>query len=132
MSAAARPVILIVDDDADLSMIMKMILGHAGFEAHAVLSGQEALDWLGSRTPDLVLLDLMMPDINGFTILRKLRASETTTALPVVVLTAKADPKTRQETETAGADAFLTKPVNSKKLVEYVRRALGPKAPPEP
>lgn len=130
MSSDAKPVILIVDDDPDLAMIMKMILSHAGFEAHSVLSGQEALDWLGTRTPDLILLDLMMPDINGFTILRKLRASETTSSLPVVILTAKADQKTRMESQSAGADAFLTKPINSKSLIEYVRRALGPKAPP--
>lgn len=131
MSGETKPVILIVDDDPDLAMIMKMILSHAGFEAHSVLSGQEALNWLGARTPDLILLDLMMPDINGFTILRKLRASETTSALPVVILTAKADQKTRMESQSAGADAFLTKPINSKSLIEYVRRALGPKAPPE-
>ncbi len=130
MSSDTKPVILIVDDDPDLAMIMKMILSHAGFEAHSVLSGQEALDWLGKRTPDLILLDLMMPDINGFTILRKLRASETTSSLPVVILTAKADQKTRMESQSAGADAFLTKPINSKSLIEYVRRALGPKAPP--
>jgi adenylate cyclase len=133
MSAEARkPVILIVDDDPDLAMIMRMILTHAGFEAHSMLSGQDALNWLAERTPDLILLDLMMPDINGFTILRKVRASETMSSLPVVVLTAKADQKTRIESQSAGADAFLTKPINSKSLVEYVRRALGPKAPPVP
>lgn len=129
MSNDAKPVILIVDDDPDLAMIMRMILTHAGFEAHACLSGQEALDWLAARTPDLILLDLMMPDINGFTILRKVRASESIKNLPVVILTAKADQKTRLESQSAGADAFLTKPINSKSLIEYVRRALGPKAP---
>jgi DNA-binding response OmpR family regulator len=129
MSNDAKPVILIVDDDPDLAMIMRMILTHAGFEAHSCLSGQEALDWLATRTPDLILLDLMMPDINGFTILRKVRASESIKNLPVVILTAKADQKTRQESQSAGADAFLTKPINSKSLIEYVRRALGPRAP---
>ncbi len=132
MSSAPKPCILIVDDDPDLAMIMRMILTHAGFEAHSVLSGQDALDWLAKRTPDAILLDLMMPDINGFTILRKLRASETFSNLPVIILTAKADQKTRLESQSAGADAFLTKPINSKALIEYVRRTLGPKAPPEP
>lgn len=132
MSSDAKPVVLIVDDDADLAMIMRMVLTHAGFEAHSCLSGQDALDWLSQRTPDLILLDLMMPDINGFTILRKVRATETSKNLPVVILTAKADQKTRMESQSAGADAFLTKPINSKSLIEYVRRALGPKAPPAP
>jgi putative two-component system response regulator len=109
---------------------MRMMLSHAGFEAHSVLSGQEALEWLEGRTPDLILLDLMMPDINGFTILRKVRSSEIIKNLPVVILTAKADQKTRMESQSAGADAFLTKPINSKTLIDHVRRALGPKAPP--
>jgi len=130
MSADTKPIILIVDDDPDLANIMRMMLSHAGFEAHSVLSGQEALEWLEARTPDLILLDLMMPDINGFTILRKVRSSEIIKNLPVVILTAKADQKTRMESQSAGADAFLTKPINSKTLIDHVRRALGPKAPP--
>jgi DNA-binding response OmpR family regulator len=130
MSADTKPTILIVDDDPDLANIMRMMLSHAGFEAHSVLSGQEALEWLEGRTPDLILLDLMMPDINGFTILRKVRSSEIIKNLPVVILTAKADQKTRMESQSAGADAFLTKPINSKTLIDHVRRALGPKAPP--
>jgi DNA-binding response OmpR family regulator len=130
MSNDTKPVILIVDDDPDLANIMRMMLSHAGFEAHSVLSGQEALDWLETHTPDLILLDLMMPDINGFAILRKVRASENIKNLPVVILTAKADQKTRMESQSAGADAFLTKPINSKTLIDHVRRALGPKAPP--
>ncbi|MGQ0602689.1 MAG: response regulator [Anaerolineales bacterium] len=130
MSADTKPIILIVDDDPDLANIMRMMLSHAGFEAHSVLSGQEALEWLEGRTPDLILLDLMMPDINGFTILRKVRSSEIIKNLPVVILTAKADQKTRMESQSAGADAFLTKPINSKTLIDHVRRALGPKAPP--
>jgi len=125
MSNADRPVILVVDDDVDLSGIIRLILTSAGFDTHVANSGQEALDWLTANRPDLVLLDLMMPDINGFTILRKMRANEPTKQLPVVVLTAKADQETRDETRSMGADEFLTKPINANSLIDHVKRALA-------
>lgn len=125
MSNADRPVILVVDDDVDLSGIIRLILTSAGFDTHVANSGQEALDWLTGNRPDLVLLDLMMPDINGFTILRKMRANEPTKQLPVVVLTAKADQETRDETRSMGADEFLTKPINANSLIDHVKRALA-------
>lgn len=121
---AARACILFVDDDPDLAGIVIHILTQAGYEAHSALSGQQALDWLKNRTPDVLLLDLMMPDINGFTILRQLRANDVTHSLPIIILTAKADQQTRDETQQAGANAFLTKPVNAGALVEHIRKAL--------
>ncbi len=124
MSNAERPVILVVDDDVDLSGIIRLILTSAGYDTYVANSGQEALDWLTGNRPDLVLLDLMMPDINGFTILRKMRANEPTKQLPVVVLTAKADQETRDETRSMGADEFLTKPINANSLIDHVKRAL--------
>jgi DNA-binding response OmpR family regulator len=124
MSNAERPIILVVDDDVDLSGIIRLILTSAGYDTYVANSGQEALDWLSGNRPDLVLLDLMMPDINGFTILRKMRANEPTRQLPVVVLTAKADQETRDETRSMGADEFLTKPVNANSLIDHVKRAL--------
>ncbi len=125
MSSADHPTILVVDDDVDLSGIIRLILTSAGFDTHVANSGQEALDWLAGNRPDLVLLDLMMPDINGFTILRKMRANEPTKQLPVVVLTAKADQETRDETRSMGADEFLTKPINANSLIDHVKRALA-------
>jgi DNA-binding response OmpR family regulator len=125
MSNAERPVILVVDDDVDLSGIIRLILTSAGFDTFVANSGQEALDWLAANRPDLVLLDLMMPDINGFTILRKMRANEPTKQLPIVVLTAKADQETRDETRSMGADEFLTKPINANSLIDHVKRALA-------
>ncbi len=125
MSNAERPIILVVDDDVDLSGIIRLILTSAGYDTYVANSGQEALDWLTGNRPDLVLLDLMMPDINGFTILRKMRANEPTKQLPVVVLTAKADQETRDETRSMGADEFLTKPINANSLIDHVKRALA-------
>ncbi len=127
MSNDAKPCVLVVDDDPDLATIVRHILNRAGYEAHSALTGQAALDWLKTRTADVVLLDLMMPDINGFTILRALRAHDVTRTLPVIILTAKADSATRDETALAGANSFLSKPINSTLLLDHVRRALAAK-----
>lgn len=133
MSNGAKPCILVVDDDPDLASIISHILSRAGYETHSALSGQAALDWLKNRQPDVVLLDLMMPDINGFTILRALRAHDITRTLPVIIITAKADSATRDETTQAGANSFLTKPINSVLLLDHVQRALAAKhlVPPQ-
>ena len=131
-SPKSKPRILIADDNQDLAKIMRVVLNDAGFEVHAVYSGKDALDWLAGNTPDVLILDLMMPDVSGFTILRQLRASENPNPLPVIVLTARSDPEARTESQSAGANAFITKPINSKALVEHVRQALAlrAKAPP--
>jgi len=124
MSNNTRPLILIVDDDEQLARMMEVALNHADLAAHAVFSGTEALAWLTTNTPAAIILDLMMPDINGFAILRQLRSNEITRPLPVIVLTARADHQSRQETQSAGANLFLTKPVDTHVLVEHIRRAL--------
>lgn len=119
------PCILVVDDDAELAHMMELALRQAGFEAHSVYSGEDALQWIDARTPDAIILDLMMPDVNGFAILRHLRAHEVTRPLPVIVLTARSDRETREETQSAGVKTFLTKPVNPRVLADHVRQALA-------
>jgi DNA-binding response OmpR family regulator len=125
MSPDHKPLILIIDDNQDLATIMRVVLAQAGFDVHAVFSGKDALDWLAHHTPEVLILDLMLPDISGFTILRQLRASETAGPLPVIVLTARQDLEARAESESAGANTFITKPINSKALIEHVQRALA-------
>ncbi len=120
-----KPRVLIVDDDADLVQVMRLALGQAGFDIHVVHSGQAALDWLAAESADVILLDLMMADMNGFAVLRQLRAGESASPLPVIIVTARADSRSRAESVSAGASAFLTKPVANKALVEHVRQALA-------
>jgi DNA-binding response OmpR family regulator len=122
-----KPRILIVDDNQDLATIMRVILTQAGFDVHAVFSGKEALEWLTQNAADVLLLDLMLPDISGFAVLRQLRAQEKTHPLPVIVLTALRDQESKAESESAGANAFISKPINSAALVEHVRKALANK-----
>ena len=125
MSSESKPCILIVDDDEGLAAIIQLMLDRAGYDAHTVFSGQTALEWLTRRKPDAVILDLMMPDMSGFTLLRQWRSSEATRSLPVIVLTARVDVRTRRDSRTAGANAFLTKPVHQNVLIEHVREAIG-------
>ena len=125
MSPEAKPRILVVDDNQDLALVMRVVLAQAGFDVHAVFSGKEALDWLAQNMPDVLILDLMLFDISGFTILRQLRASDSANPLPVIVLTARIDPETRAESQSAGADTFITKPINSKALIEHVQKAMA-------
>ena len=127
-SPERKPRILIADDNQDLAKIMRVVLAEAGFEVHAAYSGKDTLDWLAHNSPDVLILDLMMPDVSGFTILRHLRASENANPLPIIVLTARSDPEARTESQSAGANDFITKPINSKALVEHVRQALALRA----
>ncbi len=128
MPSEPRPCVLIVDDNTELATVMQLTLTRAGFEVHAVFSGYEALEWLGQRRPDVILLDLMLPGMNGFAVLRHLRANDTARELPVIVLTARTDDNSRRESQSAGADDYLTKPINTVKLIEHVRRALNSRA----
>ena len=119
-----KPRVLIVDDNQDLATVVQFSLRRAGFDAHAVYSGQAALDWIARQRPDVVVLDLMMPGLNGFGLLRQLRANDTLGPVPVIVLTAHGDMENREESQSAGANDFLVKPVDTRKLVEHIQNAL--------
>ncbi|MCP3998796.1 MAG: response regulator, partial [bacterium] len=82
--------ILVVDDDPDILQFVEMNLDMEGFDAQTALSGRIALEEARERPPDLILLDVMMPELDGLTVLRRLRSSPATSSIPVVLLTAKA------------------------------------------
>jgi DNA-binding response OmpR family regulator len=131
MSNETLAPVLIVDDDERLAKIIQFILKRAGLEAEAVYSGEAALSWLKYHTASAVILDLMMPDISGFSFLRELRAQEATQHLPVIVLTARADQASRLRSESLGANDFLVKPVNSETLTQHLRQAIAQAATPK-
>ena len=83
--------ILIVDDDPLLCNLLRMALGREGYETFETYSGDEALDYLEDNLVDLILLDVMMADINGFDVLRKLKADDALSDIPVIFLTARVD-----------------------------------------
>ena len=116
--------ILIVDDDETMVNLLATILEIEGFTAWKALDGQSALDSISRELPDLVLLDIMMPGIDGFEVLARLRSDPRTEELPVIMLTARSDDRDIFEGWKKGADEYVTKPFDPMKLIEVIRGVL--------
>ena len=108
--------ILVVDDTESARRTLKAHLSHPGYEVHEARSGSEALDVLETLTPDVILLDVMMPDMDGFETCERIKARPECEPIPVVMCTALDSQSDRNEGLRAGADEFLTKPVNGTEL----------------
>jgi len=135
MSAMASR-ILIVEDDPDIAELVARYLDKAGFSTERATSGREALQTIASKPPDLVILDLMLPHVDGLEVCRLVRASEATAAVPIIMLTARAEESERIVGLELGADDYLAKPFSPNELVARVRallrraqRGTGPAAP---
>src|SRR5229473_466216 len=118
------PQVLIVDDERDLVRLLEFNLQQAGFETAAAYAGVEALEKVRQRVPDLVVLDLMLPDIPGNEVCRQLKASPRTRHVPVLMLTARTDEVDRVVGFEVGADDFVTKPFSVRELVLRIRAIL--------
>ena len=119
-----RDSVLVADDDPDIAGFIELNLMLEGYEVTVVHDGQAALDAALSRRPDLVLLDVMMPHLDGIEVLRRLRANATTATLPVVLLTAKSMPADKIAGLTAGADDYIVKPFDTAELLIRVQTTL--------
>ncbi|HKC60746.1 MAG TPA: response regulator transcription factor [Myxococcales bacterium] len=118
------PLVLIVDDERDLVRLLEFNLQEAGFETVSAYTGEEALQKVRQRVPDLVVLDLMLPDISGNEVCRQLRAFPRTRHVPVLMLTARTDEVDRVVGFEVGADDFVTKPFSVRELVLRIRAIL--------
>ncbi len=129
------PAILIVDDERDLLSLLDFNLREVGFETLLAASGQEALQQLRRRVPDLVLVDLGLPDVSGTEICRNVKSDPRTRHVPVMVLTAKTAELDKVVAFELGADDYVTKPFSVRELTLRVRAVLrraaraGPPAP---
>ena len=112
--------VLVVEDDPDMAMFLARLLKQQGLQADIASDGYAALETIAAAPPDLVLLDVQMPGPDGFEICRRLKSSETTALLPVVLVTALEDQDSRVRGIEAGADDFLSKPVRREELVARV------------
>lgn len=113
--------ILIVDDEKGLVKIMRLNLEHDGFEVVEANNGAQAMDKLRAVIPDLILLDVMMPDMDGFTVLRMIREVGRT---PVIMLTAKGEESDKVRGLELGADDYVTKPFSPRELTSRIRAVL--------
>jgi len=113
--------ILVVDDEERMVRFIRLNLEHDGFQVIEAFKGSQAIDKIRSSLPDLVLLDVMLPDIDGFEVLRIIRE---TSAVPVIMLTAKGEEEDRVRGLEMGADDYITKPFSPRELVSRVRAVL--------
>ncbi|MDX9910713.1 MAG: response regulator transcription factor [Phycisphaerales bacterium] len=119
-----RARILVVDDERDLVDLLKINLSRAGFRVDAAHTGREALAKVASSTPDLVVLDLMLPELSGLEVASRLRADPATARLPIVMLTAKGEDVDQIVGLSVGADDYIPKPFSHKVLIARIEAVL--------
>ena len=120
----SKPRILIAEDSSNLRDILRLQLSMAGYDVTEAPDGQAALDAVRASVPDVVLLDVMMPHIDGYEVCRRLRQAFATRHIPIIMLTAKTEVEDRLEGLQGGANDFITKPWEARELLARVRNAL--------
>lgn len=117
--------ILLVDDEPDLVQLVSMRLTSAGYEVEVAYDGQEALEKVKQSKPDLMILDLMLPKMNGYKVCRLLKFDERTKEIPILIFTARAQVEDITLATECGADAYLTKPFEAKVLLAKIQELLA-------
>jgi two-component system, OmpR family, alkaline phosphatase synthesis response regulator PhoP len=119
-----RKRILVVDDETYIVHILEFTLTMEGYEVLTAADGEEALRRLEQDRPDLVVLDIMMPKVDGYEVLRRIRADEEFRHLPVILLSAKGRPIDRETGLEIGADDYIVKPFSPRRLLEKIQDLL--------
>ena len=114
--------ILVVDDEPHIVRLVEVNLQRAGYDVVKAMDGVEALEQVKAQKPDMVVLDVMMPRMDGFTVLKHLKADPETREIPVIMLTAKAQDADIFKGWQSGVDSYLTKPFNPMELLTFVKR----------
>lgn len=125
MSEPKKVFVLVVDDDESMVDLITMSLKHAGFQVEAALGGVEGCKKAKESKPDLIVLDLLMPDMHGFDVLQTLRNDPATKDIKVLVSSAKSYAVDQKSAERLGADGFIVKPYSTESLVQSVKKVLG-------
>jgi len=124
MESRPRPNILVVDDDPEIVRLLRAYLEQSGFRTSTAYDGERALHCLRSEHPDLMVLDLMLPDRDGWDITRLVRFDQTLSQIPIIMLTARVDDTDKILGLELGADDYVTKPFNPREVVARVRSVL--------
>lgn len=123
--AVTRPHILVVDDDPTIGKLLELVLDDTGFDVIVAVNGEEGFARARAQTPDLAILDVMLPGMDGYMLCRKLRENAPTQLMPILMLTAQAETRDKLAGFNAGADDYLTKPFEPKELVYRVKALLA-------
>jgi CheY-like chemotaxis protein len=121
------PRVLVVDDDPQVVRLLRVNFELEGYDVVSASDGNEALETIAAQAPDLVVCDVMMPGMDGFEVVRRLRSDASTSRLPIVMLSAKAMGSDARKGLDAGADEYVTKPFDPAELIDVVDRLLGRK-----
>lgn len=116
--------LLLIDDDPNLILLVKDYLEFRGYHVTSAENGREALDILEKETPDMIICDVMMPEIDGYSLVQKIRENNETRAIPVMLLSAKGQSQDRVKGLNIGADVYMVKPFEPEELVAQVESTL--------
>ncbi len=123
---ATTRIVVCIEDEPEMITLIKAILGRKGFEVTGAENGREGLEVIGRVRPDLILLDLMMPGMDGWEVYQKLKANEATQNIPVIVVTAKAQSIDKMlGLHIAKVDDYIAKPFSPQELVESIERVIA-------
>ena len=121
----SSPRILVADDEPALLRLLEFVLGRRGYVIDGVSNGNAAVELLESNPPDLAILDVMMPGLDGYEVLKFIRSDEALASIPVVMLTARAQLDDIQRGLSLGADAYLAKPFDPEELLSVVESVVS-------
>jgi DNA-binding response OmpR family regulator len=125
VTRSGQPLILIADDDPDILALVSFRLERAGYEVVQARNGEEAVQVALARRPDLAVIDVMMPRVDGYEATRQLRQQEETSRMPIILLTARVQEEDIARGFDAGADDYVRKPFSPQELGSRVQAALG-------
>ncbi len=116
--------ILIVEDNLDLTYILLRLVENAGYDSILAVNGKEAVDIADAQLPDLILMDIMMPEMNGFEATRLIRDNSKTRCIPIIAVTAMSSPKDREECLKCGCSDYMSKPFTPSLLAATIEKHL--------
>jgi two-component system cell cycle response regulator DivK len=120
--------ILCVEDSGDSMFMLQRRLTRAGFDVKVTMNGAQAVDWTKTLLPELIVMDLNLPGLNGWEAMRRLKSQPETKHIPIIVLTGETSDKSREQAFAAGCDEFETKPTDFEALVRKIHLLLGQSA----
>jgi two-component system cell cycle response regulator DivK len=116
----ARGLVLVVEDEQAHMDLMRLAVTSRGYTVHGVQSGEGALDWLSDHRPDVILLDMQLPGIDGFSVAAEVKGQIRTHSIPLIAVTASALSDSEERARASGVDAYLTKPIDMAKLLSTI------------